>query len=65
MFLWSPGVALKFGGAEYIAETVGAYLVLKERPPSWSLAATKCEDFREPGIRFYYADWVIHLPSEY
>jgi hypothetical protein len=22
-------------------------------------------DFPEPGIRFYYADWVIHLPSEY
>ena len=22
-------------------------------------------DFSEPGIRFYYADWVIHLPSEY
>ena len=22
-------------------------------------------DFPEPGIRFYYVDWVIHLPSEY
>ena len=22
-------------------------------------------DFPEPGIRFYYANWVIHLPSEY
>ena len=22
-------------------------------------------DFPQPGIRFYYADWVIHLPSEY
>ncbi len=22
-------------------------------------------NFPEPGIRFYYADWVIHLPSEY
>ena len=22
-------------------------------------------DFPVPGIRFYYADWVIHLPSEY
>ena len=22
-------------------------------------------DFPEPGIRFYYSDWVIHLPSEY
>ena len=22
-------------------------------------------DFLELGIRFYYADWVIHLPSEY
>jgi hypothetical protein len=22
-------------------------------------------DFPEPGIRFYYADLVIHLPSEY
>jgi hypothetical protein len=22
-------------------------------------------DFREPGIRFFYSDWVIHLPSEY
>jgi len=22
-------------------------------------------DFPEPGIRFYYADWLIHLPSEY
>ena len=22
-------------------------------------------DFPAPGIRFYYADWVIHLPSEY
>ena len=22
-------------------------------------------DFPEPGIRFYYADWVIHLLSEY
>ena len=22
-------------------------------------------DFPEPGIRFYYAVWVIHLPSEY
>ena len=25
----------------------------------------ECTDFPEPGIRFYYADWVIHLPSEY
>ena len=22
-------------------------------------------DFPEPGIRYYYAAWVIHLPSEY
>ena len=22
-------------------------------------------DFPEPGIRFYYSDWVIYLPSEY
>ena len=22
-------------------------------------------DFPQPGIRFYYSDWVIHLPSEY
>ena len=22
-------------------------------------------DFPEPGIRFFYANWVIHLPSEY
>lgn len=22
-------------------------------------------DFPEPGVRFYYANWVIHLPSEY
>ena len=22
-------------------------------------------DFPVPGIRFYYANWVIHLPSEY
>jgi hypothetical protein len=22
-------------------------------------------DFPEHGIRFYYSDWVIHLPSEY
>ena len=22
-------------------------------------------DFPQSGIRFYYADWVIHLPSEY
>lgn len=25
----------------------------------------KFTDFPEPGIRFYYANWVIHLPSEY
>ena len=24
-----------------------------------------CTDFPLPGIRFYYANWVIHLPSEY
>jgi hypothetical protein len=25
----------------------------------------ECTDFPEPCIRFYYANWVIHLPSEY
>ena len=25
----------------------------------------ECTDFPEPGIRFFYANWVIHLPSEY
>jgi len=24
-----------------------------------------CTDFPLQGIRFYYANWVIHLPSEY
>jgi hypothetical protein len=23
------------------------------------------KDFFKPGIRVYYSDWVIHLPSEY
>ena len=25
----------------------------------------ECTDFPLQGIRFYYANWVIHLPSEY
>lgn len=35
----------------------------------WGTAGTakriEFTDFPELGIRFYYAYWVIHLPSEY
>jgi hypothetical protein len=88
-------------GAEYVADTAGAYWLLDEIALAqryiipvkredfqvWDLkvnadqsAMLTCgdgngrevyskpvpfTDFPEPGIRFYYADWVIHLPSEY
>jgi hypothetical protein len=88
-------------GAEYVAETAGAFWLLDEIALAqrhivpvkredfqvWDLTVNADQtallacgdgngrevyskpvpftDFPEPGIRFYYSDWVIHLPSEY